>query len=133
MSGLSRPSTRGRNVVCWTSAGAASFAHYSPREAVMLFPNTFPLDALASFCRMLRHGLGAGLSLVDVFRQQARRGPPPLRPTVERIASRLDQGDSLEDALKAEGDRLPALFISMAVVGEQTGYLPEAFAELERY
>src|SRR5436305_12254516 len=96
MSGLSRPSTRGRIVVCWTSAGAASFAHYSPREAAMLFPSTFPLDALASFCRMLRHGLGAGLSLVDVFRQQARRGPPSLRPTVEPLAPRLERGASPE-------------------------------------
>src|SRR3954454_19415710 len=97
----------------------------------MLFSSAFPLDALATFCRMLRHGLGAGLSLVDVFRQQARRGPPSLRPTVERISSRLAQGDSLEEALKAEGQRLPPLFVSLAGVGEATGHLPEVFKELE--
>jgi type IV pilus assembly protein PilC len=99
----------------------------------MLFSTSVPFDALMRFCRLARHGLAAGLSLVDVFRQQARSGPIPLRPTIDRLTAHLERGDSLEDALKAEGDRLPPLFISMAVVGEQTGQLPEAFGELERY
>ena len=91
-----------------------------------------PAD-LMRFCRLARHGLAAGLSLVDVFRQQADRGPPALRPTVSAIYDRLNRGDGLEDALRAEGDRLPALFVTMAAVGEQTGHLPETFQELERY
>jgi type IV pilus assembly protein PilC len=99
----------------------------------MLFSTSVPLDALMRFCRLARHGLAAGLSVVDVFRQQAQRGPIPLRPIIDRITDHLERGDSLEDALKAEGDRLPRLFTSMAVVGEQTGHLPEAFGELERY
>ena len=99
----------------------------------MLFSTSIPLDALMRFCRLARHGLAAGLSVVDVFRQQAQRGPIPLRPIIDRITDHLERGDSLEDALKAEGDRLPRLFVSMAVVGEQTGHLPEAFGELERY
>src|SRR5689334_3715345 len=99
----------------------------------MLFSTAIPLDALMRFCRLARHGLAAGLPLVDVFRQQAHRGPMPMRPMIEAMTARLERGDSLEDALKAEGDRLPPLFVSMAVVGEQTGHLPEAFGELERY
>jgi type IV pilus assembly protein PilC len=99
----------------------------------MLFSTAVPLDALMRFCRLARHGLSAGLPLVDVFRQQARRGPIPMRAMIAAMSARLEQGDSLEDALKAEGDRLPPLFVSMAVVGEQTGHLPEAFGELERY
>ncbi len=99
----------------------------------MLFSTSVPLDALMRFCRVARHSLAAGLSLVDVFRQQARSGPPPMKSMIAAISARLERGDSLEDALKAEGRRLPPLFISMAVVGEQTGHLPEAFGELERY
>jgi hypothetical protein len=34
---------------------------------------------------MVRHGLAAGLPLVDVFKQQATRGPKALRPTVDRL------------------------------------------------
>lgn len=99
----------------------------------MLFRSTFPLDALSQFCRMVRHGLAAGLPLVDVFRQQSLRGPMSMRPTLARIHARLQTGDSLEDAMTAEGDKLPELFRSMAVVGEQTGHMPEVFHELERY
>ena len=92
-----------------------------------------PLADLMRFCRLARHGLQAGLSAVDVFRQQADRGPPSLRPTISAVAERLAAGDGLEDTLKTEGGRLPPLFVTMVAVGEQTGHLPEAFAELERY
>jgi type IV pilus assembly protein PilC len=96
-------------------------------------PGSQSLADLTRFCRLARHGLAAGLSLVDVFRQQADRGPMSLRPTIAAVYERLDRGEGLEDSLKAEGGRLPALFITMCAVGEQTGHLPEAFAELERY
>jgi type IV pilus assembly protein PilC len=99
----------------------------------MLASATAPLRDLTRFCRLARHGLAAGLSLVDVFRQQADRGPISLRPTLAAVYERLNRGEGLEDALKMEGDRLPALLVSMAAVGEQTGHLPEVFGELERY
>ena len=99
----------------------------------MLFSSRFPLHALAQFCRMVRHGLAAGISLVDVFRQQAMRGPASMKPIIARISERLDQGDSLEESLEEVGQELPVLFKSMAVVGEQTGHMPEVFHELEKY
>jgi type II secretory pathway component PulF len=99
----------------------------------MLLSKSVPLIDLTRFCRLARHGLAAGLSLVDVFRQQAERGPPSLRAITAAVHERLNRGDGLEDALKAEGDRLPALFVTMTAVGEQSGHLPEAFQELERY
>jgi type IV pilus assembly protein PilC len=99
----------------------------------MLFSTAYPLDALVTFCRTIRHGLSAGLSVVDVFRQQADRGPRPLRPLAGAVLAHLETGDSLEDALKREGQTLPPLFRNMAAVGEQSGHLPETFRELERY
>src|SRR5262249_14668457 len=76
---------------------------------------------------------GAGLTLHDVFRQQARRGPVSVRPVAERVSGRLGKGDSLEESLAAERDIFPQLFIDLAVVAEHTGQLPEVFAELEDY
>ena len=82
---------------------------------------------------MLRHNLGAGLTLLDVFRQQARRGHPSVRQVAERIRARLEQGDSLEEALALEPGVFPQLFVDLAVVAENTAQLPEVFAELEEY
>lgn len=91
------------------------------------------LSELIELCRVLRHYLGAGLTLPMVFRQQAKSGTAGVRPMAARIAEHLEQGNSLESALKREGDRLPALFRSLASVGERSGTLPEVFGELERY
>ena len=44
-----------------------------------------------------------------------------------------EEGGALEDALKRENNVFPPLLTAMAVVGEQTGMLPEVFTELEKY
>ena len=54
----------------------------------MLFSRQLPLSNLIDLCLALRHNLGAGLMLRDVFRQMARRGPVHVRPIAERIQDR---------------------------------------------
>src|SRR5207245_174095 len=92
-----------------------------------------PLSSLIEFCRVLRHNLGAGLTLLHVFRQQAERGPLAVRPIASRISQDLEQGESLEVALKRERAAFPHMFVALATVGEQTGSMPDVFAELEKY
>lgn len=92
-----------------------------------------PLSALVELCRSLRHYLGAGLSLVDVFRQQAKRGPASVRGVAESIVSDLEHGHDLEYALKKHKSGFPPLFLALASVGEQSGNMPEVFGELEKY
>lgn len=99
----------------------------------MVFSARLPLSSLIELCRTLRHSLGAGLPLRDVFHQQARRGPSAVRPVAERISQGLKRGDALEDTLKREQAAFPPLFLALASVGEHTGNLPETFAELEKY
>jgi type IV pilus assembly protein PilC len=99
----------------------------------MIFSSRLSLSNLIELCRVLRHYLGAGLTLRDAFRQQAARGDLGLRPTAGRIAAELNEGGALEDALKREGDAFPPLLTALACVGEQTGMLPEVFTELEKY
>jgi type IV pilus assembly protein PilC len=99
----------------------------------MLFSRELPLASLIELCRVLHHNLDAGLTLRDVFRQQAARGNKFVRPVAQRIGAALEKGDSLESTLKREKEVFPALFISLATVGEQTGSLPEIFGELEKY
>lgn len=91
------------------------------------------LSNLIELCRSLRHYLGAGLPLVDAFRQQAKRGAASVRPVASRITAALECGDSLEDALQREARVFPPLFLALSRVGEHTGMLAEVFAELEKY
>lgn len=88
---------------------------------------------LIDLCHALRHSLDAGLTLVQVFRQQARKGPAAVRPLAERILQVLESGQDLETALRGEPQALPPLFLALAGVGERTGALPEVFAALESY
>src|SRR4051812_39054023 len=98
-----------------------------------MFSSELPLAALVQLCRVLRHSLDAGIGLRDVFRQQATRGPAAVRPVAERLSAQLERGESFEAALERERAAFPPLFVALAVVGEQTGHLPEVFGELEKY
>jgi type IV pilus assembly protein PilC len=98
-----------------------------------MFSSHLSLTALIELCRVLRHYLGAGLTLPDVFRQQEKSGPSAVRAVAGRIAYRLETGEALEQALNREAKLFPPLFLSLASVGERTGMLPEVFSELERY
>jgi type IV pilus assembly protein PilC len=98
-----------------------------------MFSSRLSLSNLIELCRALRHYLGSGLTLEDVFRQQSVRGPAAVRPIAGRIAEVLKRGYPLEDALEKEKKYFPPLFLSLAKVGEHTGMLPEVFSELEEY
>jgi type IV pilus assembly protein PilC len=99
----------------------------------MLFSSRLSLSNLIELCRSLRHYLGAGLPIVDAFRQQANKGALAVRPVAGRITAALEKGDSLEDTLQREERYFPPLFLALARVGEQTGMLAEIFAELEKF
>jgi type IV pilus assembly protein PilC len=98
-----------------------------------VFSKRLPLSSLITLCHSLRHYLSAGLTLREVFRQQAKRGPGPVRPVAERISQDLEKGEDLESALKSEQHAFPPLFLALASVGEESGSLPEVFTELEKY
>lgn len=98
-----------------------------------MFGGRYSFDGLSTWCRMIRHGHGAGLTLARVFEMQAKNGPAELRPAAARIARKLEAGDSLEEALAAEAPILPEMFVSLAGVGERTGRMPEVFGQLEEY
>lgn len=99
----------------------------------MLFSSRLPLSSLIDLCRTLRHYLGAGLTLRDVFRQQARKGTSLVRPVAFRISDRLERGEDLETALESEQSAFPPLFVALTTVGEQSGNLPEVYQDLEKY
>jgi type IV pilus assembly protein PilC len=99
----------------------------------VLFSKRLPLTDLINLCHTLRHNLAAGLTLRRVFQQQADRGPTLVRPIARRIGEKLEHGDDLESALQREEQYFPPLFLSMAIIGEESGSMPEVFTELEKY
>jgi type IV pilus assembly protein PilC len=98
-----------------------------------MFARRLSLQNLIDLCRVLRHHLGAGLTLQHAFRQQAQRGAEAVRPLAGRVLEAIETGHTLSAALEGERDRLPTLFLSMVEVGEHTGHLPEVFAALEKH
>ncbi len=99
----------------------------------MFFSQRLPLGSVIALCRAMRHSLGAGITLVQAFRQQAERGQRGVRPLAQRILVRLEQGDGLVDALQGEKNVVPPLLLALVEVGEETGHLAEVFAQLEKY
>jgi type IV pilus assembly protein PilC len=128
---LARLASAGYNEL--ESIHAKTFSTSSSEGLIMLIFGQVPLKSLIEFTRALRHNLGAGLTLRRVMRQQAERGPLPIRPIASRISDEIEQGTSFEDALDKEKSSFPPIFVSLTTVGEQTGNLPEILAELEKY
>jgi type II secretory pathway component PulF len=92
-----------------------------------------PLPDLIDLCRVMRHQLGAGLSLHQVLKKQGERGRRSFRAIAARISDGLQEGHSLSDAIERDKDAFPLLFLSLVKLGETTGHAPEIFGELERY
>jgi type IV pilus assembly protein PilC len=96
-----------------------------------MFGQRISVGQLAGLCRRLSIALMAGLPIRTVWEREAQRmtgwiGPARMRAVLEAI----EHGESLGNALRAAGDFFPPLFCEIAAVGDQTGHLGEAFAQL---
>jgi type IV pilus assembly protein PilC len=98
-----------------------------------VFSNRLPLKVLSPWCRALRHGVDIGLPLGKIFRQQAKSGPPAGRTLAATLAERVEDGQSLREALKPDARRFPVLFVELVGVGERAGRLTETFITLEEH
>jgi len=98
-----------------------------------MFEPSLSTQNLIDLCRVLRHSLSAGLTLQQVFRQQAGGAGAAVRALAGRVLEEIEKGESLSAALDKEKGRLSPLFLSMVRVGEQTGHLPEIFRALEEH
>ena len=87
------------------------------------------LASAAQLSRRLATSLEAGIDIRRVFSREAL-GNGSLPRQLEPVASRIQQGYSLGDALSATGNYFPPLFRELVEVGEKTGKLPEVFRSL---
>lgn len=91
------------------------------------------MKSYSILCRGMRQPLEAGLTLLQVAKLLAKGGPRGQRRLGAHLAARVQGGQALGDALASFRPSLPALFLSMARVGEETGRLPDTLRGLERY
>lgn len=90
-----------------------------------------PIEDLAIATRQLSTLLGAGLSLDAALGTVAGQiEKPQLGTALSRVREAVVQGEALHQALAAEGRIFPAIYLSMAEVGENSGTLDQALASL---
>jgi type II secretory pathway component PulF len=76
----------------------------------------------------------AGLPLPDGLRALGEELPPgTLRRLVRELAGRLDQGESLEDALEQVGNRFPGHLRGLILAGARSGRIDTLLGEFVNY
>lgn len=86
---------------------------------------------LAPFCRRLGIALESGLDIRKVLKREAEgRAPLALRRRLKDVSERVSGGDTVAEALDAEGKFFPTLMRELVRVGEQTGHLDGIFRHL---
>ena len=97
----------------------------------MLASRRISVKRLAELCHRLSMSLGAGIDVRTAWAQEAKRASnSAARTAYELVAAGIRRGQTSAAALAEAGDFFPPLFIELAGVGEQTGHLPEVFAQL---
>jgi type II secretory pathway component PulF len=83
------------------------------------------------FSRQLHVLVSSGTPIVDALRaveRQSRAGP--WRDMVAGLRTRVEEGDSLSEAMEAHGECFDQIYRSLIAAGESSGYLMEMFDRL---
>lgn len=99
----------------------------------MLSPR-LPLKQLAVVCRSLSTSLHAGVPIVRSFATAGKKASDPrLRAAMQDITTRLESGEDVATALRAQGGQFPPLMVDMVHVAEHSGALPEVLRSLAEH
>ncbi len=96
-----------------------------------LFKPKVTLDDLVIFCRQMNALTRAGIPIIGAIRGLAESAKnPTLKEVLEDVARRLEGGVNLATAMRAHPEAFDELFVSMILVGENTGQLEDSFKQL---
>ena len=90
-----------------------------------------PLKAISNFCSQLGAILKAGLPLasaLDMLYGKLENGP--LKVSIGKVYEMVQKGNSLSDALSAQGRAYPPLMLNMVKAGEMSGDLDTTLNKL---
>ncbi len=100
----------------------------------MFFSARISLKELAGLCHRLATSLEAGIDMRTVWRREAENASrAALRTRFRVLADDVAEGRSLADALAATEDFFPPIFRELVNIGEQSGRLPDVFAQLHHH
>ena len=86
------------------------------------------------FCRQMYSLLKAGVPIMQALRGlRDTTQNQALAKVIGSLIEGLDAGLDLTSSVKRHPEAFPAVFVSLISVGENTGSLPEAFAQLAEY
>lgn len=89
--------------------------------------NKIKLNELSDFARQLSAMLSSGVSLIRAMEILLRRKhKPKVHLIYENLYRMLQQGNTLSDAMEAQGKAFPQLMVSMFRAGESSGQLDKA-------
>ncbi|REJ94462.1 MAG: hypothetical protein DWQ34_08480 [Planctomycetota bacterium] len=91
------------------------------------------LDEFILLNEEIRSLIRAGVPLDLGLRGTASRVGGRLSEIADRLARRLEGGASLEDALAAEGDLVPAVYRSLLAAGFRSGRIEEVLGSVSRF
>lgn len=100
-----------------------------------LFPEPdIALDDMVLFCRQMHALTRSGIPIMRaVFGLAETSKNPTMETILKDVGSSLGRGNTLSQSLKQHEEQFSPLFISMIHVGESTGNLDDAFAQLVRH
>lgn len=91
-------------------------------------------DDLVFFCRQMHTLLRAGVPILEALQSlRVSNNDMPLADVIAGLIQSLNTGTSLSDAMRRRADIFAPLFISIVVLGETSGNLPETFLQLAGY
>lgn len=90
--------------------------------------------ALTDFTQQMAAVAESGIPVVQALRAiREQTTHPVLKGALGRVASRIEGGRTLADAMDAEPDVFSTIYVKTVAAGELAGKLPEVFLSLARY
>ena len=100
----------------------------------MIFTPRISTKKLTGLCRRLATALAAGIDIRTVWAGEVKRATGmTARSRFQAISEAVNRGASVRESLDAADGYFPPLFCELAQVGDQTGYLDQAFARLAEH
>lgn len=88
---------------------------------------------LSVLCDRIGLAFDVGHNPYRAFKREANSASPGYRRRMKKIAKRVEDGGSLADAFRAQGNYFPDDFVQMVEVGERTGRLEVVLQRLSVY